>query len=318
MPAGRCPSCGGGDRRLISPGFYECTSTVTDGVVPGNQPGNPGPAPRPLERICGNRYQEGAPMTAAPPQCWCHVFAVGSCASCGQMLCGDHGERDGAGHWVCVAHRVEREREAQAAESAALADLGPRAQAALEAYLAEANGSTQRLAALLRGVFPESCNRLGTAIGSRHRSNGAPGGGWDEIRVGPCWEFPVHSTRGLRVVIDEGGSCYVVAVHATGSPSPVFRLEHAMYQEVSQSLLDSARRSNSATWTKRAIAWLEEARETAGSVAAGGFGRPTGPAQNGSAADGDRRCVDGSCSQGGQRTFERRCSACGRLTQKAA
>jgi hypothetical protein len=97
-----CPRCRGSSRRMLAPGYYECTSiTERPGYMPG--PGGtwiPGP-----ERVaCGHRYQEGTGTSLG--QCDCGVFAVATCQQCGKPLCGEH-MREWHGRIYCHADRQE-------------------------------------------------------------------------------------------------------------------------------------------------------------------------------------------------------------------
>jgi hypothetical protein len=112
-PRLNCPSCGGTNRRLLAPGFYQCESQIESVVLdwapaPGMIPG-PGvpmvPIPSSLYRVCGNRYQEGSPIGNAP-SCRCGMFAVGRCATCGLAVCGKDGEFV-EGYLMCRAHAAE-------------------------------------------------------------------------------------------------------------------------------------------------------------------------------------------------------------------
>jgi len=81
-----CPRCGGSSRRMLAPGYYECTS-ITE--RPGYMPGPGGTwIPGPERGVCGHRYQEA--VGPALGQCECGVFAVATCQQCGKPLCGEH------------------------------------------------------------------------------------------------------------------------------------------------------------------------------------------------------------------------------------
>lgn len=102
-----CPRCGGTVNRLLAPGFFECTSTVVDDLVPPGAHGNPSAVP--ITRVCGHHFQVNtgqAPVT----QCTCGTFAIGTCRACGQARCGVHGSLDGGSNFVCNEHISERER----------------------------------------------------------------------------------------------------------------------------------------------------------------------------------------------------------------
>lgn len=96
---GRCPGCGGVQRRLIAPGFYECTSSVLISGGQGTPPGSPGIGGR-----CGRRYHEGSSgVTSEPILCTCGVFAIGRCSDCRTPLCGDCGARFDS-RFLCHTH----------------------------------------------------------------------------------------------------------------------------------------------------------------------------------------------------------------------
>lgn len=128
-----CPVCGGSERKLLAPGFYECTSLKLDGeklvgVVPPGQMGAPPPGIPiygPNYVVCGHRYQEGGSMTATP-QCACGMFSVGSCVKCGAFVCGQHATMTAAG--VACAEHAREMAKAQADAARAAAELAEAAQ----------------------------------------------------------------------------------------------------------------------------------------------------------------------------------------------
>lgn len=97
-----CPRCRGSSRRMLAPGYYECTS-ITE--RPGYMPGPGGTwIPGPERVVCGHRYQEGTGTSLG--QCDCGVFAVATCQQCGKPLCGEH-MREWHGRIYCHADRQE-------------------------------------------------------------------------------------------------------------------------------------------------------------------------------------------------------------------
>jgi hypothetical protein len=96
-----CPECGGGERRQIAPGYWECQSMVlTPGMVPlPNGLLTPGP----VDGTCGHCYHEGLPRSdAANAQCVCGTFAIGKCVRCGKGVCGHHSNFH-SGSRLCIA-----------------------------------------------------------------------------------------------------------------------------------------------------------------------------------------------------------------------
>lgn len=81
MSAMGCPACGGNERKVLGPGWFECRSRVAD--TTGNTD---------LDyRVCRHQYQEGQQMTELV--CDCGVFAIGRCKACGRPICGSHSEQ---------------------------------------------------------------------------------------------------------------------------------------------------------------------------------------------------------------------------------
>lgn len=94
-----CPRCGGTERRVISPSYFECDTVsyeqVLDasGVPMGERP-----------TVCGHRYREGAPPSAGSPTCQvCGTYSIGVCQECSKDVCGDHGQL-AQDQLVCRAH----------------------------------------------------------------------------------------------------------------------------------------------------------------------------------------------------------------------
>lgn len=121
MSPAACPRCGGRDRRLLAPGFFECRSKVIIDLVPAGRHGSASEIP--VHGVCGHRYQT-AVTSGSTNHCACGMFAVGICRQCSKFLCGEHGSHDAAGGFVCVAHiheaaaRAREEREVQGREYA--------------------------------------------------------------------------------------------------------------------------------------------------------------------------------------------------------
>jgi hypothetical protein len=113
MAVGGCPKCGGRERHVLSPGYFECTSRVVTGGVPPSA--SPTATAIPVYGPCGFRYQEGRP-SAVTQVCTCGMFAVGVCSTCRQPRCGEHGAHDQTGRFVCVAHIAEAKARADAAQ----------------------------------------------------------------------------------------------------------------------------------------------------------------------------------------------------------
>lgn len=116
----KCPRCGGIERRILTPNFFECTSQVLTGVVPRSPQGNPTEIP--VYGVCGHQYQEGAAAASGGTKCSCGIFAVGECAQCGEPLCGQHGAHYYGGEFLCYEHgSAAKRREAEDREKAAQA-----------------------------------------------------------------------------------------------------------------------------------------------------------------------------------------------------
>ena len=80
-------------------------------------------------QVCGQRYQEGAPASAAA--CSCGTFAIGMCTTCGIPVCGDHSWLVDQ-HRYCNVHanaeaaivraRIEQERQQATLDAQQMAD----------------------------------------------------------------------------------------------------------------------------------------------------------------------------------------------------
>lgn len=107
-----CPTCGGREYILVSPGVAQCTGSVNrqTGTHPSGAYGAthiPGP--------CGHRYQVPNPDPKGAPYCGCGMQAVARCLECLTDVCLDHAYRTAEGI-LCGRHATERqERAAQAA-----------------------------------------------------------------------------------------------------------------------------------------------------------------------------------------------------------
>jgi hypothetical protein len=139
-------ACGGASLRELTPGFYECTSSI-DASIPPGLAGNPGWLHG--SRPCGDRFQAGPALATEP--CWCGRHSIGRCRDCNRPLCGLHGTT--AGELLCgecIAARAER-RRAREAEAAAAHERSLEARGRdLSANLAECS-SARDLLMLLRG-----------------------------------------------------------------------------------------------------------------------------------------------------------------------
>jgi hypothetical protein len=121
-----CPRCGGEGKKVIAPGFYECTSFINASKPVRTAAGV---TMMGVSVVCGNRYQLGSPMPAAQA-CSCRTFSIGTCHDCGRPVCGDHSRLDG-GQRVCLDCIQDRRRQEQdvrdtahnAAHQAAIAEM---------------------------------------------------------------------------------------------------------------------------------------------------------------------------------------------------
>src|SRR5579863_5920909 len=99
----RCPSCGGSQFEVVSPGRLRCTSkTIIDAVPPG-QGGNIGTAPIPLYGRCGTVFTQQDVERAA--------------ARAAQLLAEQQRQRDEE------VRRAAEKKELQVRKTAALAKL---------------------------------------------------------------------------------------------------------------------------------------------------------------------------------------------------
>jgi hypothetical protein len=132
-----CPSCGGSDRILVAPGYWECRSLVEEhraGLVPDGM-GGTRPVTDVIRRPCELRYHQAA---GGGPTLLCEwdqgTFAIGLCADCGKPVCGDH-SRLYQDRRLCIQDVNARE------EAAALAAVEARLTPEKFLVLAEAAGN---------------------------------------------------------------------------------------------------------------------------------------------------------------------------------
>ncbi len=96
-PTSTCPVCNGPERRLLAPGFWECTSlrTIETQVMVFDVGINTmRPATSVTRVFCGHRYHEADAAGDAVPAiayCGCGVRSIGHCGDCGSAVCGFHG-----------------------------------------------------------------------------------------------------------------------------------------------------------------------------------------------------------------------------------
>ena len=120
-----CPTCGGSDRVLVAPGYWECRSLVEEhrpGLVPDGM-GGTRPITDVVRRPCGLRYHEAIGGGSTLLCDWDQgTFAIGLCADCGKPVCGDH-SRLYQDRRLCI--RDVHAREEAAALAAVEARLTP-------------------------------------------------------------------------------------------------------------------------------------------------------------------------------------------------
>ena len=113
-----CPECKGLSRTAIAPGYWQCTTLVWRdatqwGPITGTPPhlGLMGPVPAAIQQPCGRRYHEagGGNEVDVNAACACGIFAIGRCADCGDLVCGEHGALY-EGRFTCRAD-IDRRRQ---------------------------------------------------------------------------------------------------------------------------------------------------------------------------------------------------------------
>lgn len=164
-----CPSCGGTQRRVIAPGYWECQTMNVIGMAPGQQP---------VTRVCGHRYQEGPGGDRGAERCGCGMYAVGACRVCETAVCGQHGATLDD-QFLCGTHwhqrsqenearrqreTAERERERMIREEEARRDRA----AQLPGFPVDGPASSVDIAHSLRALVPE---RKRTFVLERGRFN---------------------------------------------------------------------------------------------------------------------------------------------------
>ena len=171
-----CPACGGIDRVLLAPGYWQCMTPVLEKQVVHDF--NTG-GPRSLEhpRPCATRYQEATPQTVDGPSCDCGMFAVGHCSSCQKPVCGVHGgmHRD---QLQCLEHRRSNLEEVQRLQDAYMEEqerLGHRSGTAAQA------AASQRIAGLPTPTMPDLLEAMrgsdpSRGLGKTWRADGVTAG----------------------------------------------------------------------------------------------------------------------------------------------
>lgn len=207
---GRCPQCGGSSLLQITPGFFECTSSVVVAII--QRPGGMGPMP--AEHRCGHRFQ--VDVAGSAELCRCGRHSVGRCADCSRPLCGIDGTIRGLFLCPeCVSQRNQRRRaeeravaeQQQVAAARAAAEVERRRAAAITA-LAAAQSVEQMTsviiahaadipdefgkAAWLRIVSTKAIaptHEIVTAVGLRHilYDSSDPGRDWREVSRVEAW-----------------------------------------------------------------------------------------------------------------------------------
>ena len=200
-----CPRCGGEDRKLVAPGYFECTS-----LMPVMQGLTPAGVPVPGSASCGHRYQEGAPVSATGT-CTCRTFAIGTCGQCGRPICGDHSRLadDERVCVTCLQARAEQARDVVASSHAeviaglkAVAD--PLERLLRTAWYVDATynsgagqGATGAGVDDLYEVFPEFTAAPSGRIRLDRPVRKAPKDHWDTAASGR-WFVSTAARRGMR------------------------------------------------------------------------------------------------------------------------
>lgn len=250
---GSCPQCGGTERAQISPGFYECRNVRTVGVVPPHGPGNPTGTARPVQQVCGHRYQEGGQHTGGAV-CHCGVFAVGVCQRCGTQICGVHGTHAG-GQWVCGRHLEEDRASAEAQRNRALDDLRPKAMGALDRQLVAVFVDLERLRALVRATGVGRREERGVEIGSKKEVLSYGTGDWKQLLSGPgtLLSFLRFEGREVDLFFADDGRTYALGLgkeeqfpaglgHAN---LPVYELPAALFEAAAEDIRQTMQRTQS-------------------------------------------------------------------------
>lgn len=152
-----CPTCGGLQREPISPGWWRCTSLITE-TFEGPGSWNPQiglPKAVQQQRPCDTTYVEPDAATPSLPACACGTFAVGMCTRCSTPVCGTHSGIIG-GERLCYADYHAAQVAAEDAAAAAAARTEEERQArhhqALAAWADTHRESIAALTPIERGV----------------------------------------------------------------------------------------------------------------------------------------------------------------------
>ena len=114
----RCPNCGSGVYRQITPNWVECLGSITQwtGAHPSGIQGPPK-----IEVPCRFQFQlpgipgpDGSICSSSP----CGNYAIGVCVRCSKSVCGSHSRSSKDGR-LCLTHAEEVINERKRAESAA-------------------------------------------------------------------------------------------------------------------------------------------------------------------------------------------------------
>jgi hypothetical protein len=210
--------CGGTQRKLIAPGYFECqsdTSFFAPGVTAAGQ------QILKHHRICSNRYQEGSTVSSLG-LCFCQsTLAVGLCIDCRRPVCGVHSDVDMAagGMRMCVSCRARLATEKQAKLHVAYEEVPLMREDELEGWfrgclvniatpghyqigepttrrLPEFFDSTAVIRALISLKWPreDHIERRERPASGWASLRGRSSGKWDEVKIGERYAFKSGET----------------------------------------------------------------------------------------------------------------------------
>ena len=185
--------------------------------------------------------------------CACGMFAVGSCATCGQPRCGQHASHDAGGYFVCNDHIAEtrqqaadaaatqRQRELEEAR-AAVARERELLRDALPGFPPGPTTSPGALASALRQLVPAYQREFGTGKKSFGRRASTQGWAFD-VGAGPQ---RLRGQERLYLVVTIDGHAYVHGRVAPGPPTdllfaidqPRSQIDEKQLRKVTEQVLD--------------------------------------------------------------------------------
>ena len=155
-------------------------------------------------------------------ECCCGMFAVGTCRTCGQALCGLHGTHNAGGDFVCVRHlqeaaaedaveRARRNADAQRSAERYRAQARQAREAAAPGFPPEGPASAADLSAALRQLVPSHAREYIIARRSLGRTTKVRGWGFVRSSTPKTNHIGGSYYRHEGLIIADDGQAWEVA-----------------------------------------------------------------------------------------------------------